>query len=495
MKRFLKLRYLLWTLVSLVTLYFLLIALENWTGARALAAARARIEAAGETLDFKRLLPAPIPDSVNFCALEALAGITDPKHQPAEALTALDWGKHHPKAKTPLPISSIPHGKPADLKPWLAYLAEIAVAKADATPFDAMRALDEAFPLLKTFSDAAPTRTSALFTPPFGEGQQGGPLAIQLPHYALIRPLAKALAFRAQLAVAAGDAAGSIHSIQACLRLVEAAFAEPVMIGLLVGESMHLPAQEAVWSLLHARLATDAQLAELQRDLARLDHHAAALQAMRGELAAITETLLSSPDVFGLVMNAEGAPSQGLAGRMRRLLLPAGFIDHSAANIINVEYEHLVAPLKTGSTSAALDAVERVGPILMEKRGWTNPHWILASIAVPATPNILRSVCFNDSINRQALIALAIERHRLATGQLPATLEALVPVYLKAVPQDLMNDQPMRYRVDNNAYSLWSVGSDHEDNHGQLPNKEQAHGQWRADYKGDWVWHLPAQLK
>ncbi len=495
MKRFLKLRYLLWTLVSLVTLYFLVIALENWTGARALAAARARIEAAGETLEFKRLLPTPIPDSVNFCALEPLAGITDPKHKPAEALTALDWGKHHPKAKAPLPLSSISLAKPADLKPWIAYLAEIGVAKTDATPVDALRALDEAFPLLKTLSDAAPGRKSALFTPPFGEGQQGGPLAIQLPHYILIRPLAKALALRAQLAIAAGDAVESVHSIQACLRLVEAMFAEPVMIGLLVGESMHIPAQEAVWSLLHARMATNEQLAELQADLARLDHHAAVLQAMRGELAAITDTLLSSPDVFGLVMNADGASSQGLAGRMRRLLLPTGFIHHSAANIINVEYEHLIAPLKTGRTSEALDAVERVGPILMEKRGWTNPHWILASIAVPATPNILRSVCFNDSINRQEIIALAIERHRLATGQLPQTLEALVPAYLESVPQDLMNDQPMRYRVDNDAYSLWSVGSDQEDNHGQLPNQERANGQWRANYKGDWVWHLPAPAK
>ena len=495
MKRFFKLRYLLWTLVSLVTLYCFAIALENWTGARALALARGRIEAAGETLEFKRLLPPAIPDSLNFCALEPLAGITDPRHKPAEALTALDWGKHHPKAKAPLPLSSISLAKPADLKPWIAYLAEIGVAKTDATPVDAIRALDESFPLLKTLSDAAPGRKSALFTPPFGEGQQGGPLAIQLPHYILIRPLAKALALRAQLAIAAGDAAESLHSIQACLRLVEAMFAEPVMIGLLVGESMHIPAQEAVWSLLNARLATDAQLAELQGDLARLDHHAAALQAMRGELAAITDTLLSSPDVFGLVMNAEGAPSQGLAGRMRRLLLPTGFIDHSATNIINVEFEHLIAPLKTGSASAALDAVERVGPILMEKRGWTNPHWILASIAVPVTPNILRSVCFNDAINRQALIALAIERHRLATGRLPAKVEELVPTYLKSVPTDPVNDQPMRYSHQDDSYRVWSVGSDQEDSQGQLPDQERANGQWRADYKGDWVWHLPAPVK
>lgn len=495
MKRFLKLRYLLWTLVSLVTLYCFAIALENWTGARALAAARARVEAAGETLDFKRLLPPPIPDAANFCVLEPLAGITDPKHQPAEALTALDWGKHHPKAKALLPLSSISLAKPADLKPWIAYLAGIGVAKTDATPVDAIRALDESFPLLKTLSDAAPGRKSALFTPPFGKGQQGGPLAIQLPHYVLIHPLAKALALRAQLAIAAGDATESIHSIQACLRLVEAAFAEPILISLLVGESMHLPAQEAVWSLLHARVATDAQLAELQGDLARLDHHAAALQAMRGELAAITDTLLSSPDVYGLMMNVDGAPSQGLGGRLRSFVLPTGFIHHSAANIIDVEYEHLIAPLKTGSTSTALDAAERAGPILMEKRGWMHPHWILASLAVPVTPNILRSVCFNESINRQAIIAIAIERHRLAKGQLPATLADLVPAYLKTVPQDPMDNQPMRYRVENGACSLWSVALDGKDEGGTLPKETETKKPSSANYQGDWVWHLPAPAK
>lgn len=495
MKRFLKLRYLLWTLVSLVTLYFLVIALENWTGARALAAARARVEAAGETLEFKRLLPPAIPDSINFCALEPLVGITDPKHPPAEVITALDWKKHYPKAKEPPPPSSIPQGKPADLKPWIAYLAEIGIAKPDATPAEAVKSLDAAFPILKNLSDAAPLRKSALFTPPVGEGQDVHPFAIQLPHYALIRPLSKALALRAQLAVASGDADEALHSIQACIRLVEATFAEPLLISLLVGESMHLPAQEAVWSLLHARLVTDVQLAELQADLARLDHHAAALHAMRGELAAITDTLMSSPDIFGLVMNAELAPSKGLVGRMRRGLLPTGFIDHSAANIINVEYEYLIAPLKTGSTYAALDAVERVGPILMEKRGWLNPHWILASLAVPVTPNVLRSVCFNDSINRQALIAVAIERHRLAKARLPTKFEELVPTYLKSVPTDPVNDQPMRYSHEDGSYRLWSVAVDRQDDGGQRAPDADLKKLRDKDYRGDWVWHLPASAK
>ena len=79
-----------WTLVSLVTLHALLVSVENWTGARALAAAKERVAKEGETLDFMALVPPLPPAAENFCALEPLAGITDAKHPTAPELEALE---------------------------------------------------------------------------------------------------------------------------------------------------------------------------------------------------------------------------------------------------------------------------------------------------------------------------------------------------------------------------------------------------------------------
>ncbi len=44
-------------------------------------------------------------------------------------------------------------------------------------------------------------------------------------------------------------------------------------------------------------------------------------------------------------------------------------------------------------------------------------------------------------------------------GELPATLDALVPGYLPAVPRDYLDGQPIRYSREFRA--VWSVGSDH----------------------------------
>ena len=56
-----------------------------------------------------------------------------------------------------------------------------------------------------------------------------------------------------------------------------------------------------------------------------------------------------------------------------------------------------------------------------------------------------------------ALVALALERFRLATGGLPETLDQLVPEYLEAVPVDPFEGNPIRYeRRPNARFALWA---------------------------------------
>jgi len=59
----------LWTIIALVTLIALLYAEENWRGARTLREAENAYADAGISLDYKKRLPAPIPDSENLGAL------------------------------------------------------------------------------------------------------------------------------------------------------------------------------------------------------------------------------------------------------------------------------------------------------------------------------------------------------------------------------------------------------------------------------------------
>jgi hypothetical protein len=91
----------------------------------------------------------------------------------------------------------------------------------------------------------------------------------------------------------------------------------------------------------------------------------------------------------------------------------------------------------------------------------------------PTTPTLL---AFAQNSLNQAMIACALKRHYLATGAYPATLNALLPAYLKQIPNDIVRGRPMLYdRTDDGHYCLRSVG----------PNEKDDRKNKSSD---DWLW-------
>jgi hypothetical protein len=85
----------------------------------------------------------------------------------------------------------------------------------------------------------------------------------------------------------------------------------------------------------------------------------------------------------------------------------------------------------------------------------------------------------------QLVAACALERFRLAHGELPNTLDALVPQYLATVPRDVIDGQPLRYRRDGlDKFTLWNVGWNQTDDGGEIVRN----GDRPDETKGDWVW-------
>lgn len=491
MKRLFSLRVLVWTLASLVTLYLLLITLENWTGARALAAAKEKVAKEGESLDFMSLVPPLPPEAENFCALEPLAGLTNPKNKPAPALEALD----KITSKAPGGLNSIQLGTASDLKPWIEHLAQNGIGRAEATPAEMLAALDAAHPVLKTLADAAPLRRAAQFTPRLGEGQEGITLfELQVPHYTHAQRLAKALLLRCHLAIATGQAGEALKCIQASLRLSEACSQEPILIGLLVGSTIHAIAMDRVWALLHARIATEAELGVLKQELTRLDLPAAMLQAMRGELAAAAqtfETLKGRPELrsgmLGLTTGTGPKPGepQPLSARLLCAVIPFGLFDHSEALLIQQELDSLIIPLKQGGYPTLSPALKKLEATISEHRKLTNPHGWLVGLVLPTYSSITRSVMESETRRRQALAALAIESLRLSKDSPPSSLPDGI--------LDVIDEKPMRYRVEGNGYVLWSIAHDEEDDGGKMPGKDEKVRD--AQFTGDWVWRMPGEAE
>jgi hypothetical protein len=77
--------------------------------------------------------------------------------------------------------------------------------------------------------------------------------------------------------------------------------------------------------------------------------------------------------------------------------------------------------------------------------------------------------------------AIALERYRLAHGDYPGTLDALVPQFIEKLPHDIIGGKPLIYRTTaDSKFLLYSIGWNETDDGGQDGGTGFA--------KGDWVW-------
>jgi hypothetical protein len=106
----------------------------------------------------------------------------------------------------------------------------------------------------------------------------------------------------------------------------------------------------------------------------------------------------------------------------------------------------------------------------------------LAIVMIPNfTPAVLSTAHCQTRAN-QVLVALALERYRMAHGAYPDTLDALKPRFIATIPHDIIGGHPLHFhRADDGAFALYSVGWNGRDDGGL---------RGRSDEDNDWVWPL-----
>jgi hypothetical protein len=89
---------------------------------------------------------------------------------------------------------------------------------------------------------------------------------------------------------------------------------------------------------------------------------------------------------------------------------------------------------------------------------------MLVAMLMPALESVQERKC-GENVNVGATqLLLALRAYELEKGELPATLDALVPDYLEAIPIDDFDGQPLRYLREKKA--VYSVGEDLTDSGG-----------------------------
>jgi hypothetical protein len=109
------------------------------------------------------------------------------------------------------------------------------------------------------------------------------------------------------------------------------------------------------------------------------------------------------------------------------------------------------------------------------------PYKFLAAIFVPNFAKGVQTFARIQTKVEEAQIVCALERHRLAQGKYPETLDELAPQFIGKLPHDIIGGQPLKYRrTTDGQFVLYSIGWNETDDGGQFCS-------YPYD-KGDWVW-------
>ncbi|UCD28201.1 MAG: hypothetical protein JSV03_14085 [Planctomycetota bacterium] len=95
-------------------------------------------------------------------------------------------------------------------------------------------------------------------------------------------------------------------------------------------------------------------------------------------------------------------------------------------------------------------------------------YYLLSNIMVSSFTRSFELQLKHYAKTRSARTAMAIERYRLVHNKFPEKLYQLVPDYLDNVPLDPFDKKTLRYRIDEDAVIVYSIGEDGKDDGGDV---------------------------
>ena len=313
-----------------------------------------------------------------------------------------------------------------------------------------------------------------------------GPNAL-LPHLAIHKSMAVKLRTRSAARVAAGDTAGAAEDIDTILRLAELTGEDPTLIGYLVRVAIQSIAFSAFWDGTAQHAWSDAQLAAFQQRFEGLKQRDSLVKAFRGErlFGKTTFELMREgrldPDTLGAMESDESGNSIGW-GLVPRAWLLQNQAYHSKVLDQVVGALQRCDPERGIAAKGSIWETERVEQTVFDTAGRRfHPYRIFTHLLLPGLAKVHAKADRSLTTSRLAITVAGLERHRLATGRYPKSLDDLVPRWVPAVPLDPMDGQPLRYRLNaDGTFTVYGIGPNQTDDNGVFESKQ---GQ-----DLDWVW-------
>jgi hypothetical protein len=226
-------------------------------------------------------------------------------------------------------------------------------------------------------------------------------------------------------------------------------------------------AVDTVWQALEWPEWNEVELAGLQSELEQLELQAGLLRCIEVERAMGLE-------FYELLKEDSTAPGLPPLGRLHGLVW-RGLWSHRDLEIFLRAYQVRIDGLREANEGAAwvpiaagLDQA-RTEEFRAARSGMGLAYRfaVLSAIALPNFDRAFDTAIRAETWRRMAVVAVALERFRVARGGYPDVLDVLVPEWLPAVPADPYVSRPLRYEVrPGERPRLWSVGANGVDDGG-----------------------------
>jgi hypothetical protein len=487
----------------LVTLLALGITIENWRGRKAWEQYAQSMEARGEKLDFNSLLPGVIPDEQNFFMAPVFSGtfnqMMDPKTGKIRArdpeikdrLTMTRYIGHGKGDQTPSDgdwmrgraahltvwqqyysaATNGPSGKPEqspdktgqgnEARQWAGEAVVSALGKFESQRAELLAAAERPGAQLQMKYDAAFAGAMDLI----------GPMQ-------KFRTLAQFFTLHASAELASGNTAAALDDEKILFRMVSALRTDPTLVSQMIRIALLHISIQPLWEGLATHQWTEAQIMALSSQLDDLDLLKDYPFTMRSERA------------FNLWM------MDGTLGNPRHTpfpsLMPQGWIYQNRVSFC-VMYQDWILPMVDVEHRLLSPAkVRQMEQGFKAAHSRISPYDFFTGSLFPALSRSVQAFARAQASVDLARVGCALERYFLADHRYPETLQALVPQFIRTLPRDVINGEPLKYRLNaDGGFVLYSVGWDEHDDGGTVILDKDGN----VDRKrGDWVWKYPESL-
>lgn len=493
--------------LAAITPLAMVVTIQNVYGQIAWQREKVRLVAQGERLTYREILGPEIPAEQNAGAAPIFAPFFD--YSPG-GVNAAPTGSHRLRPESSnavarvqallnLPAGDLPKNpKDAPISPkenlvaWSSAYRKLAASPRTEGPAgtpefklpppgdparDVLAGLSVADPVLTEICAAA-ARPRSQFPLRWDDG-----CLVLLTHLPVLKSAQQNLMLRCAAHLGVGELEAAFADATNALNVAELLREEPLLISQLVRMAQGAIATRTLWQGLADHRWTDAQLAVFQERLGRLDYLAGLVRALEGERAGgivFVDNLIAGRDQLG-------SPGGGGAIRRAAMIVPLGVLRENQV-ILARRHTALLADVRAyAAATSKIEHITHPARTEDERIERYSPFMVLARMLTPALANAKAKAARMQTTIHLATVACALERHRLAHGGYPETLEALAPAHLPRPLADPMTGQPFRYRRTNDGwFQLYSIGDDGRDDGGVFRTKPK-------ETIKDWPWPVPTR--